>query len=338
MKVSRIFTTAVIGLMLALSSCDKNGHENKEEPISGPDIYVAGYEKNAQGNNVAKLWKNGVAQNLSDGSTNAVAWSVYVFGDDVYVCGHEDNILGFTTAKLWKNGVSVDFRKGASVEGISVDNTLAYSVFISNGDVYIAGQLGKYGSTIPSPVLWKNKDEQKLPALVDSGTYAYDVFVSGNNVYVCGYQGIFGEATLWKNGVHQYLPKINRLNHAVAYSVFVYENDVYVAGYEGDEATIWKNGVRQSLSDGSNPASACSVFVYEGDIFVVGYEGTEAILWKNGTRQILSNGRAWSVKVFNGDVYVAGYNGNVVTTWKNGVAQTLTNGNYEVRAYSIFVK
>jgi hypothetical protein len=40
---------------------------------------VAGYEKNAQGNNVATLWKNGsVLHRLSNGSNDAMALSVFV--------------------------------------------------------------------------------------------------------------------------------------------------------------------------------------------------------------------------------------------------------------------
>src|SRR5690606_40993789 len=45
------------------------------------ETYVVGYEGNGS-NEVAKLWKNGVAQNLTDGSNNAVAKSVYVSGKD----------------------------------------------------------------------------------------------------------------------------------------------------------------------------------------------------------------------------------------------------------------
>jgi hypothetical protein len=46
--------------------------------VSGADVYVAGYEKNARGKNVAVLWKNGVAQRLSDGYYDAEARSIFV--------------------------------------------------------------------------------------------------------------------------------------------------------------------------------------------------------------------------------------------------------------------
>jgi hypothetical protein len=47
--------------------------------VSGGDAYVAGYEKNAQGKDVAMLWKNGDAlHRLSNGDNDAMAMSVFV--------------------------------------------------------------------------------------------------------------------------------------------------------------------------------------------------------------------------------------------------------------------
>ena len=67
------------------------------------DIYVSGSEGDAMSPYVAKLWKNGTAQDLSDGSNDAYGMSVFVSGD-VYVAGYVYN--GTTgIATLWKNGV-----------------------------------------------------------------------------------------------------------------------------------------------------------------------------------------------------------------------------------------
>jgi hypothetical protein len=46
--------------------------------VSGGDVYVAGMGTNAQYNYVAKLWVNGVSQDLSDGNNDASAQSIFV--------------------------------------------------------------------------------------------------------------------------------------------------------------------------------------------------------------------------------------------------------------------
>jgi len=140
--------------------------------VTGNDVYVAGeesYEDNRMENPIciAKLWKNGVAQNLTNESSYAQANSVYVSNNNVYVVGYEkiflekppdlpdeiDNIY-IQTAKLWKNGVMQDLGKDE-----------ANSVFVSGNDVYIAGSelseiVDEFGYLLPELVpvakIWKN--------------------------------------------------------------------------------------------------------------------------------------------------------------------------------------
>ena len=341
-NINRIFIIAVIGLMLGLLSCHKNDPVNNEDPPFNPTVYVAGYEQNANGISVAKLWKNGVAQNLSDGTTNAGAYSVCVFLNDVYVCGYETNILGFQNATLWKNGVPVNLNlTGGTATDISVIHSQAYSVDVFGGNVYVAGQLGLDKRV----VLWKNGVVQPLPNTGNFQSCAYLVYVSGNNadVYVAGDYAILGfNATLWKNGEIQSLKQSGK--QCTGRSVYVYGKDVYVAGGDYDTAVVWKNGVAQSLADGI----AFSVFVsFDGsDVYVAGRVGLyDAVVWKNGVVQNLTDGShffstAYSVFVHpnTNDVYAAGNDGNVAVVWKNGVAQKLTNGAYEAVARSVFVK
>ncbi len=72
--------------------------------VSGNDVYVAGYEQTSSLSSftIAKLWKNGVATNLTNGTR---ALSVYVSGTNVYVAGYESNGVG--TPRLWKNNIIV---------------------------------------------------------------------------------------------------------------------------------------------------------------------------------------------------------------------------------------
>jgi len=52
-----------------------------------PDVYVVGYEEDEEEYRNVTLWKNGVAQRLTDGKKYASAKSVFVSRTDVYVVG-----------------------------------------------------------------------------------------------------------------------------------------------------------------------------------------------------------------------------------------------------------
>ena len=131
--------------------------------VAGNDVYVAGYGHNEQGIQVARLWKNGIAQDLTNGTYEAEARSVYVLGNDVYVVGEEHKKLytaidntqhGFPVAVLWKNGIEQNL----------MDDAYAKSVYVSGGDVYIAG------SNISGiPILWKNGQTLKLSCIKSGG-------------------------------------------------------------------------------------------------------------------------------------------------------------------------
>jgi hypothetical protein len=155
--------------------------------VSGNDVYVAGEERSAQGAWVAKLWKNGAAQNL--GGNGDTANSVFVSGNDVYVAGCDAS----GNALLWKNGTAQNLTNGSYY-------AYAYSVCVSGNDVYVSGEESNaQGAWIAK--LWKNGAAQNLGG---NGEMAYSVFVSGNDVYVAGWDAS-DNALLWKNGTAQTL-------------------------------------------------------------------------------------------------------------------------------------
>ena len=96
--------------------------------VSDKDVYVVGTGKY----NVVKLWKNGVAQNLTDRTSMANAYSIFVSDNDVYIAVYERNKKNIDVAKVWKNGVAQNLTDGTSMAD-------AYSVFVSDNDVYVAG-------------------------------------------------------------------------------------------------------------------------------------------------------------------------------------------------------
>jgi hypothetical protein len=309
------------------------------------DVYVAGEE-----NGIAKVWKNGVATNLSVASDSAIAYSVFVSGTDVYVAGEKNR-----KAVVWKNGVVTVFSASTTNYG------KANSVFVNGTDVYVVGSEYDYlTSNFEVAKVWKNGVSTNLTNGVFSAD-ASSVFVSGTDVYVAGSEAYLvstgnyrSNARLWKNGVSISLD-ISSNYESFASSVYISGTDVYVAGQtymngvSSSYPTYWKNNQRTFLSTtypiGSSPYADC-IFVSGTDVYITGYQGTmngPAFYWKNGTAINLSTGgmndETNSVYVKGNDVYVLGYTtNNGARVWKNNLPTNFFSNSSNIEAYSIFVK
>ena len=265
--------------------------------VSDTDVYIVGYEFSKGGSKylfypnsfvsfffwdsenkekeIAKLWKNGVEQELSDGKYDTRAESVFVSDGNVYAVGNGKDKKEIWNSKLWKNGEEQNFING---EGM-----WTRSIFVLGSDVYVVGNEENEDS-IRVAKLWKNGVVQNLTD-GKRDAYAKSIFVLENDVYIVGQE--INEDTirvvkLWKNGVEQTLS--DGKHKTSVESVFVFGDDVYIVGYdekekkkdEGEEnderenkenkeekgvAKLWKNGVEQNLTDGKRNAYAMSVFV-----------------------------------------------------------------------------
>ena len=244
--------------------------------VSGNDVYAAGWENNAEGVRVARLWKNGAGQNLGDGKYESQANSVFVSGNDVYVAGWERGAQGVTVARFWKNGAA----------NVIQDELSANAVFVSGNDLYLGGSFG----------LMKNGVRQ------DGYFWVSSVFVSGDEVHATGFDG--WETNHWRNGRSRAIAGTD----ASAESVFVSGRNVYLAGWSENGgrdrfAKIWENGRMRNITDGKREARAYSVFASGNDVYVAGWEHNEegiktARLWKNGVDQNIGvEGVAYSVYV-----------------------------------------
>ena len=198
------------------------------------DVYVTGAERNtSNGQGLIRLWKNGVSQNITDGSTDAIATSLFVNGNDVYIGGNQKPIGQIkTTATLWKNGVP---------QKLSGNTSYFYEVTaiqVSGTDVYTAIQEGGSG--------WVAKNGTKLPQPSGIETIK-DIVLVGTDLYVLGKTNITSTG-VWKNGALLYKLTYTGVNdyYDGGQSMFIKDGDIYVAGattVNGSEnAVIWKNG------------------------------------------------------------------------------------------------
>jgi len=307
--------------------------------VTGTDIYIAGYElpTTPTQNNIAKLWKNGVATSLTDGTKNGRANSVYVLGNNVYVCGIEqDMATNFSFARVWKNGVATNLTSGNNYAE-------ANGVFAVGTDVFVTGREGAIAK------VWKNGVATSLNNPGNSANGSA-IFVSGTDVYVAG--SIGGNGTVWKNGSILFMSGSSHYN-----SIAVVGTDVYVSGTGNygmkNIAVTWKNGTPTDLSNGAADAMANAIAVSGTDVYAVGEEKNisdnfwVAKLWKNGVVTNLTNGLnyggASAVKLLGTDVYVCGHDNNaagnqVVTLWKNGFPVIISDVTRNAFGGALFVK
>ena len=196
-----IFLTTQLIILCLILSC--SGKDNVT-------VYVAGYENN--GNvDIAKIWKNGRAESLSDGTISARANSVYVSGTDVYVAGN----LRDRIAKLWINGVGKILANEKSYAH-------AKSVVLSGSDILVAGSEMDNDRSRRARY-WKNGKRIILP----QGSDASSIAVLGEDVYVVGYDRPSRRlpvAKMWKNGKAVYLT--NGKHRAKANSIYIIDNNL----------------------------------------------------------------------------------------------------------------
>ena len=298
-------------------------------------VYAAGYYNNGS-KDVACYWIDGEKTDLTDGTQNAKANSIFVDGTDIYVAGYYNNGTE-DIAAYWKNGVKVKDLTAAPYIGSGG------SITVSGGNIYVSGNYKSADGATYYLSYWTNGVEKNL---YSGSAYAAgnSVFVQGGDIYVAGYynDGTYQTmATYWKNDV-KLAGDLYSSSYSKATDIFVTDTgDVYVSGdyFNGMNyaSCYWKNGASGlvTLYDDSttsgNWSKANAIYVEGGTVYTAGYykAGSEvACYWVDGVRTDLTDGspvsaRAKDIEVVSGSVYVAGYyyNGqeNIACYWEDGV-------------------
>lgn len=124
-KQSVLLKLLLLPMLLFLSVIMESCEPADNDDSTNVNIYVAGFENNANGKSIAKYWKNGTAVDLSDSTNSSSAASIYVSGNDVYVAGRDGH-----HAVYWKN---------SDAFVLSDWDSSAHDIYVSNNDVYVAG-------------------------------------------------------------------------------------------------------------------------------------------------------------------------------------------------------
>jgi hypothetical protein len=137
--------------------------------VSGGDVYVAGQQFDTLTNNRrAILWKNGVADSLSDGSADVLVSSLTIDGSDIYVCGNTAGPTGYVST-VWKNGQLLPMQGGSS------GPLYAWGVGVVNGAVYVGGNESAPGQIIAA--YWSAGGVTELDKNLKHSSTVWGIFV-----------------------------------------------------------------------------------------------------------------------------------------------------------------
>ena len=320
------------------------------------DIYTAGYEINAEGIQVGKVWKNDKLLHSLEAVKHASVESVFVTDNDVYVAGYESTNTT-RVAKVWKNG---DVLYSFAANDATFD-AYATDIYVSGTDVYIAGYDLKFVSSTSTSIGWVRKNDGILYYLPNALSVS-SMYVSNGDIYVCGSSKDFWDrrrSTFWKNGVRTIVcntSSASGTNWSFAYDIAVLGNTVYVAGYTppSRQAQVWRyvNSVVGLYTFYSATSINPQAYAYSFDVtgtsaafatvYTVVTSATDKVYKNNTELYSFSGAKITDISVKNDDVYLVGYglsgNTGTVKVWKNGEElYVLTDGTNNARANAIFV-
>ena len=331
------------------SSCSKSssGGGGSTSPTDSlvADVYVSGYEFNGTVY-VAKLWKNGVATNLSDGKKNAAATGVCVKGADVYVSFTDNQGGAVPIAKVWKSGTVITLGNG-------IDPSWTGGVH----EGVIVGTKQNNGSFKNAAGYWSGdgtfKEVTNSSAQNSQGNGIYIRRINNfTRTSVCGNVNVssgLASTNAFFTGSQFSDPSFNNIGqlntNSFGKACFINDNGfTYIAGTQV-VPTLWLEGSPSiSLSNTTGTANGLFVIGFT-NIYAVGYELINGKpvgkLWKGDTRGTIQNititntqfnGNLNAIQVVDGNEFIAGEEADAsgfytAKYWKNGKAVVLGGSN-----------
>lgn len=229
----------------------KNNTSPMAVAVSNGNVHIAGFDTPVYDRR-ALYWRNGVMNVLTDGSTDALAYCIWVDGDDVYIGGYiqpADNVQG-GVATIWKNGVAQSLTDGKTVAKVT-------ALYMDNGTLYAAGMEKPSGGRWKG-VLWADgvrvKDFTDHVGTEVTGLYVKDGdYIIEGNMTDTGSSGDIYTCIWTKEGVQ----KFETASLCQGTALAVDGENVYVAGNEYSmdmttyedhyKAYLWKNGEKEEL-------------------------------------------------------------------------------------------
>ncbi len=123
---------------------DGNEGNGDNGSVGEVTVYTAGYYSNGT-HDIAAYWIDDAKNDLTDGSVDARANSIFLYGSDVYVTGYEGS-TGNEVACYWKNGTKTkEFTTDSPEKGE------AESIWVNATGVYVSGY---YTTSDPLYTAW----------------------------------------------------------------------------------------------------------------------------------------------------------------------------------------
>ena len=327
----------ILSFILSAISCSKDDNSEMLQAEIVTNIYAVGYESSLSGNlNIAKYWKNGESQEITNGTFNASASSIAISDNsDIYVTGSENSSTAYI-AKCWKNGVPIILNE--------IDHTFdseATDIIVLGSDVYVSGNQ-KLDNDNNLAIYWKN-GVRTILSNPTNNTYTTAITIEGNNKYIIGYEinGAIRTPLIWINDIPTVLT--SGINNAYARDVAVIGTKIYITGsvniagiyyaiyWMKDSAIANSTFVTKTLSARNGTAKAIAHI--GNDIYISGREDTSTKYWKidgttgSKTTTTLTNSGVESItsgiSAFGSDIYAVTFEDPIGTKyWKNGVQIT----------------